>query len=109
VREYPRRWLSTSFGAWVSRVQVRPLLTQLHTRGFPVTSHAAYDWLSGRRLPTWDCAKAIVEISGGELSVFDVMDHRTRLASMSNARRSPMEPLPEPSANVATAGEMRTR
>lgn len=91
------------FGRFVARYGVRRLVADVRKVTIPglpngahITTHSVYDWLSGRRTPDWRHAKAVVAISGGELTVFDVMDHRLRLASLSAQRGLPMDPLPEP-------------
>ncbi|HKQ59271.1 MAG TPA: hypothetical protein VJY35_15520 [Candidatus Eisenbacteria bacterium] len=51
------------------------LVQDLSSRGVPVTDHAIYMWVAGRRAPRVPAATAMVELSGGTLTFDDIYRH----------------------------------
>jgi hypothetical protein len=69
------RW-QTRFGSWVDEIGVFRIVDALgHDPDLAVTSHAVYRWLSGNCAPNPRRARALVELSGGELTLEVIYDH----------------------------------
>ena len=68
----------TRFSAWVERETVRGVVASL-SRLTPVTKNAVYGWLDGRREPRLSTAGFIVQISGGDVSLEDIVAHRSQV------------------------------
>lgn len=82
----PRRkdhYWKTTFGRWVSTYGVRPLLDDLARAGEPINQNTVYHWLSGRQYVRTSIAFKIVDLSGGKLSIGDVLSHPRELSAVS--------------------------
>lgn len=74
----PARW-QTDFGQWVSDFGVSRIVDALaHDPDLRVTSRAVYQWLRGHS-PHPTRAMALVEISGGNLSLESIYRHRSEI------------------------------
>lgn len=56
---------------------VARLVGQLGLAGQGITRHAVHAWVSGRAVPRYEKAAAIVALSRGRLSLADVYSHRS--------------------------------
>lgn len=73
-RRVPSRW-ETKFGRWVSDFGVSRIVTALaHDPDLRVTNQAVYEWLQGHA-PRPARAMALVELSGGRLSLEAIYQH----------------------------------
>lgn len=73
------RW-ETRFGAWVSRVTVEQIVAELSVSKLTeVTNQGVYRWLAGATSPTPDRARALVNISGGALTIDAIYSHRDEM------------------------------
>jgi len=73
-RRVPSRW-ETDFGRWVSDVGVPSIVSALaKDPDLRVTNHAVYHWLKGFA-PRPDRAMALVELSGGRISLETIYRH----------------------------------
>jgi hypothetical protein len=79
----PSRW-QTQFGSWVSRYGVRPLTRDLGAAGEPQTNKAVYHWISGSTRPRPHVAQILVRLSGGELSLDVIYEHRALVTRTGN-------------------------
>jgi len=70
-RRSPPRW-ATPFGSFVSDFGVGRIVLSLAASGNPVTNRAVYAWVGGFTRPRPDRAIAMVQISGGRLTLDDV-------------------------------------
>jgi len=78
------RW-ETRFGQWVDLIGVFRIVEALgEDPSLSVTSHAVYDWLRGECAPNPKRAIALVELSGGEITLDAIYRHR---AEMQRAER----------------------
>jgi len=67
---------NTRFGRWVDDVGVFRIVDALgEDPSLSVTSHTVSDWLSGGCAPTPKRAIALVELSGGEITLEVIYDH----------------------------------
>lgn len=70
----PARW-QTDFGRWVSDVGVPRIVAGLaHDPALRVTNQAVYEWLQGHA-PQPARAMALVEMSGGRLTLEAIYQH----------------------------------
>jgi len=70
----PARW-ETEFGRWVSETGVPRIVAALaRDPDLRVTNNAVYHWLRGHA-PRPERAKALVELSGGRLTLEAIYDH----------------------------------
>jgi len=69
------RWTS-GFARWVGSYGVTRLTGDLGRLGQPVTTHAVYDWVSGRRVPEPARALALCKLSRGMLSLEQIYAQR---------------------------------
>lgn len=73
-RRVPSRW-DTEFGRWVSDVGIPRIVTALaRDPDLRVTNQAVYEWLQGHA-PHPTRAMALVEISGGPLTLESIYRH----------------------------------
>ena len=75
VRANPRVW-RTRFGCWVHTYGVDRLVRDLTRRGRQVHPTAVYHWVSGRRAPRVEQAAAMLVLSRGQLTIFDIIRRR---------------------------------
>ena len=73
-RRVPSRW-DTEFGRWVSDVGVPRIVAALaHDPDLRITNQTVYEWLQGHAPPPTR-ALALVEMSGGRLSLEAIYRH----------------------------------
>jgi hypothetical protein len=85
-RRVPSRW-ETDFGRWVSDFGVSRIVTALaHDPALRVTNQAVYEWLQGHA-PHPSRAMALVEISGGRLSLESIYRHCREVQRPHTTRR----------------------
>jgi hypothetical protein len=67
----------TAFGAWIERVGVVWIYGKLHEMGqdHAVTIAAIYQWWRREHEPRMSKIRDLVAISGGSISVEDVLEH----------------------------------
>lgn len=83
-RRDPIRW-RTRFGRWVSQMTVSAIVDELNrSPDTAVTPQAVYDWLNGRA-PRPERARALVQLSGGEISLDDIYSHRAQVVEAKQA------------------------
>ena len=63
----------TPLGRFVSEYTVPRLCADLAARGEPVTRTAIYAWVHRRHVPRYYHARAVVDASGGALTLADLM------------------------------------
>lgn len=87
---FPRsgaRW-KTRFGSWVGEVTVAQIVSHLQRDPeLRVTESAVYHWLRGHA-PNPDRARALVELSKGEISYDAIYSHRKELREAEKCSRS---------------------
>ena len=72
------RW-ETKFGRWVAEAGVPTIFAALgRDPDLRVTNNAVYNWLRGHALRP-DRARALVDLSGGSLTLDDIYDHSRRV------------------------------
>ena len=77
-RRDPSRW-QTTFGQWVSDFGVSRIVSALaHDPDLRVTNQAVYEWLRGYA-PRPARAMALVELSGGRLTLEAIYDHARKV------------------------------
>lgn len=82
----PSRW-ETEFGRWVSEFGVPRIVAALaRDPELQVTKNAVYQWLRGRA-PRPDRAMALVELSGGRLTLDAIFDHGRQVRKTGPSRR----------------------
>jgi len=75
------RW-HTTFGRWVDEIGVPSIVSHLSTDpDLKCTRGAVYGWLDGHR-PRPERAQALVEMSGGRLTLDAIYNHRSELAAL---------------------------
>jgi hypothetical protein len=73
-KRIPARW-ETDFGRWVSETGVPRIVAALaRDPDLRVTNNTVYHWLRGHA-PRPERAKALVELSGGRLTLEAIYDH----------------------------------
>src|SRR6267142_1318741 len=80
VKRSPTRW-RTRFGSWMDGVTVNGVLSGLEQAGHPVTKCVAYQWLAGRSSPRLPVARALLRLSGGSITLDDILGHRAEVSS----------------------------
>jgi hypothetical protein len=70
---------NSRFGSWVRSYPVSRLIVDLEVIGLAVTRPAVYQWISGRTTPQLRRAHAMVQLSGGSISLDDVYAHRSQI------------------------------
>jgi hypothetical protein len=87
----PARW-ETEFGRWVSEVGVPRIVAALaRDPDLRVTNNAVYHWLSGHA-PRPARAQALVELSGGRLTLDAIYDHGPQVRKLAASRHRPTPP-----------------
>jgi hypothetical protein len=76
----------TRFAGWVSSVGVSWVLDGLREQGTPVAHQTVYRWLSGSRVPTLIHAASLVTLSGGTVTVQDLVNHGKEVRGGGNRR-----------------------
>ena len=80
------RW-ETTFGKFVRKHSVQRLVFELRSQGFSVTTTAIYYWLRpGGPNPKPKHAKAIVDLSNGELTMEDIYSHQQQIAQLDGVK-----------------------
>ena len=83
-KRVPSRW-QTEFGRWVSGFGVPRIVARLaHDPDLRVTNQAVYEWLQGHA-PRPTRAMALVEMSGGRLTLEAVYEHGRQIRSRESA------------------------
>ena len=91
-RRDPTRW-GTAFGRWVSDVGVSRIVSALgHDPDLRVTNKAVYEWLRGHA-PRPSRAAALVELSGGRLTLEAIYDHARELRHIPGTPDDGRKPL----------------
>jgi hypothetical protein len=85
-RRVPSRW-DTAFGRWVSDVGIPCIVSALaDDPDLRITNQTVYEWLQGHA-PRPSRAKALVDLSGGRLTLDAIYEHGREI-------RRPAEPAP---------------
>jgi hypothetical protein len=89
----PDRW-QTEFGRWVRDVGVSRIVTALaQDPDLRVTNQAVYEWLRGHA-PRPARAIALVELSGGRLTLDAIYGHSRQIQAPSSHRAHAERPRP---------------
>lgn len=87
---HPRRayrW-NTPFGRWIAEVGVQAITTNLARHPeLAVCPGAVYQWIKGAASPSYERSKALVELSGGELTIDMIRDHRRVVREIQSANQ----------------------
>jgi len=82
----PARW-ETKFGRWIGETGVPRIVAALgRDPDLRVTNNAVYNWLRGHA-PRPDRARALVELSGGSLTLDDIYNHSRQVRRTADPRR----------------------
>jgi hypothetical protein len=75
------RW-NTKVGSWIRDYEsgVDGLVSDCVASGVPVTAKAVYGWLAGRELPSMMRAYKVVALSGGRITMEDLVRHRIEVS-----------------------------
>lgn len=77
-RRETRRW-RTRFGKWISNMTVSAIVAELNrSPDTACTPQTVYAWLNGRA-PRPERARALVQLSGGEISLDDIYSQRDQV------------------------------
>ena len=88
----PLRW-ETKFGRWVSETGVPRIVAALaRDPDLRVTNNTVYHWIRGHA-PRPERAQALVELSGGRLTLEAIYDHGRQVRKAAAPRRIPTPAL----------------
>jgi len=83
-RRVPSRW-DTEFGRWVSDVGIPRIVAALaHDPDLRITNQSVYEWLQGHP-PHPTRAIALVEISGGRLTLDAIYQHSREVRQLTGS------------------------
>lgn len=75
----------TRFSAWVGEVTVGGVVDAMHAFT-PIGPKCVYSWLSGQTEPRLTTATYIVRVSGGKVTLEDIVQHRLTVKGDARAR-----------------------
>ena len=88
MRRRPEHW-RTPLGSFVDDVGARRIADGLGRRlGYRITVGCVYKWIAGRTVPRPNAALALVDLSGGRLSLGDLVHHRAVLSRQRDRQRA---------------------